>query len=142
MQNRILFEPVLIKEIPFEQTFNQISEEEYKSASIQFLTIFQYRDNTDVVGVHSVLRFITPNEKVIASGGVTIVASLHNWNEINKNEHDIKSAESVLSLLSYTHAVMTGVFYKQSDRTILQQAIIPCLSQQELANITRIEKVN
>ena len=141
MQNRTLFEPVLIKEIPFEQAETQFSEDEYNNASIQFLVIFQYRDGSDVVGAHSVLRFLTPDQKVMVSGGVTVIASIQDWHKVNKEEQSIKSAESVLELLSYSHAVMTGVFYKQSANTQFQQAIIPYLNQSELADITRIEKV-
>lgn len=140
METKKSIDIIFVKELPFETNGNKDNENALKDARLQFLLVLQYQDSSDCIGMHAALR-LEKDDNTIVSGGATVIANIANWKESSKNQDDIVSNESIRQLISYSFAVMSGVFYKQSQSTIFNKVVIPYITTDELINFLRIEKI-
>lgn len=140
METKKSIDIIFVKELPFKTNGNKDNESAFKDSSLQFLLVLQYQDGSDCVGMHAALR-LEKDDNTIVSGGATVIANIANWKELSKNQDNIVSNESIRQLISYSFAVMSGVFYKQSQGTIFNKVVIPYIAIDELINFLRIEKI-
>lgn len=79
-----------IKEIPFEVNREvNITSEMMKDVKFSFLIVLQHIKENDVVGLHTVVRYYLPDGKELLQGGVTVIAKLPNWGELEDNNDKI-----------------------------------------------------
>lgn len=133
-----------IKEIPFEvnREVESVNPDVMKDVKFSFLIVLQHIMGKNVVGLHSVVRYFLPDEnKLLLEGGVTLIAKLASWKDIEDSEEKIKSSAVVKDLVSYANAFMSGLFYKQAEGSLLNSAFIPKIPVEELVKNMKIEVV-
>ena len=131
-----------IKEIPFEVNREvNITSEMMKDVKFSFLIVLQHIKENDVVGLHTVVRYYLPDGKELLQGGVTVIAKLPNWGELEDNNDKIKSSSMVMDLVSYANAFVSGLFYKEAEGTPLNSAFIPKIPAEDLVEGMKIELI-
>ncbi|MCW4128021.1 hypothetical protein ONT16_07095 [Prevotella copri] len=131
-----------IKEIPFEVNREvNITSEMMKDVKFSFLIVLQHIKGSDVVGLHTVVRYYLPDGKELLQGGATIIAKLPNWGELEDNDDKIKSSSMVMELVSYANAFVSGLFYKEAEGTPLNSAFIPKIPSEDLVEGMKIELI-
>lgn len=75
-------------------------------------------------------------------GGVTIIAKLQKWVEVEGDEEKIKSSCMTRDLVSYANAFVSGLFYKEVEGTPLNSAFIPRIPVEQLVKGMKIEWVH
>ena len=131
-----------IKEIPFEvNREDNITSEMKKDVKFSFLIVLQHIKGSDVVGLHTVVRYYLPDGKELLQGGATVIAKLPNWGELEDNDDKIKSSSMVMELVSYANAFVSGLFYKEAEGTPLNSAFIPKIPAEELVEGMKIELI-
>ena len=131
-----------IKEIPFEVNREvNITSEMMKDVKFSFLIVLQHIKENDVVGLHTVVRYYLPDGKELLQGGVTVIAKLPNWGELEDNDDKIKSSSMVMDLVSYANAFVSGLFYKEAEGTPLNSVFIPKITAEDLVVGMKIELI-
>lgn len=131
-----------IKEIPFEVNREvNITSEMMKDVKFSFLIVLQHIKGSDVVGLHTVVRYYLPDGKELLQGGATVIAKLPNWGELEDNDDKIKSSSMVMDLVSYANAFVSGLFYKEAEGTPLNSAFIPKIPAEDLVEGMKIELI-
>lgn len=131
-----------IKEIPFEVNREvNITSEMMKDVKFSFLIVLQHIKGSDVVGLHTVVRYYLPDGKELLQGGATVIAKLPNWGELEDNDDKIKSSSMVMELVSYANAFVSGLFYKEEEGTPLNSAFIPKIPAEDLVEGMKIELI-
>lgn len=131
-----------IKEIPFEVNREvNITSEMMKDVKFSFLIVLQHIKENDVVGLHTVVRYYLPDGKELLQGGVTVIAKLPNWGELEDNDDKIKSSSMVMDLVSYANAFVSGLFYKEAEGTPLNSVFIPKIPAEDLVEGMKIELI-
>ena len=131
-----------IKEIPFEVNREvNITSEMMKDVKFSFLIVLQHIKENDVVGLHTVVRYYLPDGKELLQGGVTVIAKLPNWGELEDNNDKIKSSSMVMDLVSYANALVSGLFYKEAEGTPLNSVFIPKIPAEDLVEGMKIELI-
>lgn len=131
-----------IKEIPFEINREvNITSEMMKDVKFSFLIVLQHIKENDVVGLHTVVRYYLPDGKELLQGGVTVIAKLPNWGELEDNDDKIKSSSMVMDLVSYANAFVSGLFYKEAEGTPLNSVFIPKIPAEDLVEGMKIELI-
>lgn len=131
-----------IKEIPFEVNREvNITSEMMKDVKFSFLIVLQHIKGSDVVGLHTVVRYYLPDGKELLQGGATVIAKLPNWGELEDNDDKIKSSSMVMDLVSYANAFVSGLFYKEAEGTSLNSAFIPKIPAEDLVEGMKIELI-
>lgn len=131
-----------IKEIPFEVNREvNITSEMMKDVKFSFLIVLQHIKENDVVGLHTVVRYYLPDGKELLQGGVTVIAKLPNWGELEDNNDKIKSSSMVMDLVSYANAFVSGLFYKEAEGTPLNSVFIPKIPAEDLVEGMKIELI-
>lgn len=131
-----------IKEIPFEVNREvNITSEMMKDVKFSFLIVLQHIKGSDVVGLHTVVRYYLPDGKELLQGGATVIAKLPNWGELEDNDDKIKSSPMVMDLVSYANAFVSGLFYKEAEGTPLNSAFIPKIPAEDLVEGMKIELI-
>lgn len=131
-----------IKEIPFEVNREvNITSEMMKDVKFSFLIVLQHIKENDVVGLHTVVRYYLPDGKELLQGGVTVIAKLPNWGELEGNDDKIKSSSMVMDLVSYANAFVSGLFYKEAEGTPLNSVFIPKIPAEDLVEGMKIELI-
>lgn len=131
-----------IKEIPFEVNREvNITSEMMKDVKFSFLIVLQHIKGSDVVGLHTVVRYYLPDGKELLQGGATVIAKLPNWGELEDNDDKIKSSSMVMELVSYANAFVSGLFYKEAEGTPLNSAFIPKIPAEDLVEGMKIELI-
>ena len=131
-----------IKEIPFEVNREvNITSEMMKYVKFSFLIVLQHIKENDVVGLHTVVRYYLPDGKELLQGGVTVIAKLPNWGELEDNDDKIKSSSMVMDLVSYANAFVSGLFYKEAEGTPLNSVFIPKIPAEDLVEGMKIELI-
>ena len=131
-----------IKEIPFEVNSEvNITSEMMKDVKFSFLIVLQHIKGSDVVGLHTVVRYYLPDGKELLQGGATVIAKLPNWGELENNDDKIKSSSMVMELVSYANAFVSGLFYKEAEGTPLNSAFIPKIPAEDLVEGMKIELI-
>lgn len=136
-------ELLLIKEIPFEtnREFGNLSTDIVKNVRFSFLIVLQYQDESDTVGLHTVVRYIAPSGEMLLQGGATFIARIKDWNKIAINEENIKNATSVKNLVAYSSAFVSGMFFKRNAGTLFNSTFIPNIPSEQLVAGMKIEKI-
>lgn len=143
MEDKKQIQMLQIKEIPFEVNREvNITAEMMKDVKFSFLIVLQHVKGKDVIGLHTVVRYFLPNKEELLHGGVTIIAKLKKWSEIEDGEEKIKSSCMTKDLVSYANAFVSGLFYKEVEGTPLNSAFIPMLPVEELVKGMKIELVS
>lgn len=131
-----------IKEIPFEVNREvNITSEMMKDVKFSFLIVLQHIKENDVVGLHTVVRYYLPDGKELLQGGVTVIAKLPNWGELEDNDDKIKSSSMVMDFVSYANAFVSGLFYKEAEGTPLNSVFIPKIPAEDLVEGMKIELI-
>ena len=134
------FQILRIKEIPFDINRDiNITKEIMDNIELSFIFVLQYQKTTDIIGLHTVVRYSIPNQKPLLEGGITHIAQLSDWEEIKDDEEKIRKSDSLHKLISYALSFVSGVVFKQTEGTILNTAFIPHLPAEDFIQSMRIE---
>ena len=77
------FQILRIKEIPFDINRDiNITKEIMDNIKLSFIFVLQYQKTTDIIGLHTVVRYSIPDQKPLLEGGITHIAQLSDWEEI------------------------------------------------------------
>lgn len=131
-----------IKEIPFEVNREvTITSEIMKDVKFSFLIVLQHVKGNDVVGLHTVVRYYLPDGKELLQGGATVIAKLPDWEKLEDDDEKIKLSPTVMELVSYANAFVSGLFYKEAEGTPLNSAFIPKIPAEDLVEGMKIDLI-
>lgn len=142
MKDKNIFELVHIHELP--SVFNRevvVNSEMLKTCSLAYLVVFQHQEGSDSVALHVSLRYMTPDNKVLMQEGATIVAILDGWKDMSRDEDTLRSDGRFRSLVDYGLAFVSGMVFRRTSGTVMNNIFIPHISAENIINDVQIEEV-
>lgn len=142
MKKNNLFELVHIHELP--SVFNRevaVNSEMLKTCTLAYLVVFQYQEGSDSVGLHVSIRYITPDEKVLMQEGATLVSVLDGWEDMPRDENSLRNDNRFRSLVDYGLAFVSGMVFRRTSGTIMNNIFIPHMSAESIIDNVQIEEV-
>lgn len=142
MKKNNIFELVHIHELP--SVFNRevvVNSEMLKQCSLAYLLVFQYKEGSDSVGLHVSLRYMTSDDKVLMQEGATIVAILDGWKEMSRDDNTLRSDDRFRSLVDYGLAFVSGMVFRRTSGTVMNNIFIPHFSAENIIQYVQIEEV-
>lgn len=74
--------------------------------------------------------------------GATLVATLDGWGEMQHDEESLRSNSSVIELVGYGLAFVSGMIYRHTSGTILNSAFAPYVNPASIMQDVIIEKID
>lgn len=142
MKEKNLFELVHVHELP--SVFNReivVNAEMLKTCTLAYLMVFQYKKGADSVGLHVSIRYMTPDEKVLMQEGATLVAIFEDWKDMPNDEKKLREDHRVRSLVDYGLAFVSGMVFRRTSGTVMNNIFVPHLSIENVINDVQVEEV-
>lgn len=142
MKKNNLFELAHIHELP--SIFNRdisINEEMLKACTLGYLVVFQYRSNSETVGLHVSVRYMTPEDKVLMQEGATVVAKIDGWTEMSHDEATLRGDLRIRSFIGYGLAFVSGMVFRRASGTVMNNVFVPYMSVDSVIDDVVIEEL-
>lgn len=114
------FEIVQILELPSSIIRDvELKKDVIEKCQLQYLVVLQYQKDSDIVGLHVLLRFVTNDEKVMLNEGATFVSRIDRWNELDHASEALRTDRTITSLVNYAIPFVCGMIFRHTSGTIL-----------------------
>ena len=136
------FKILQIKELPFQVKHDvELTQEDMNNVKISFLIVLQHRSSDNVIGLHTMVRYMHNENDIILESGVTHIAMINEWDSIKNSTEAIKTSTTIKELLGYATAFISGLVYRQTDGCSLHNYFIPFIPSEDLISNLKIEQV-
>lgn len=130
-----------VKEIASTMALDEkLDEEKKKRLKIAFLFVIQYKKDSDVFALHSMVRFML-DDKVIYEGGVTMVIEHEGWKEMEHTLESLRESSFAEQLIGYSLPFISGVQFVNTKETSISGLLIPMINPKELVDNLKVEEI-